>query len=168
VADSPFYRLGFCAEYLDIPRSADSLKEWTQEKERQGMSGAAQEQYGRNQVHELRRRLQQGLFSPQESNEPKARLVAVCDADEPYFLVDGVPYAAAAVVVHFVARLIEANGEEVSFSKWVKDNEKFEGEQSNRVREKIPAEVREFVNWPGQKGRSPSINRERLYALPNV
>jgi hypothetical protein len=46
---------------------------------------------------------------------PKARLVAVCDGDDPHFLVDGVPCPADTVAVHFVARLIKANGEKVSF-----------------------------------------------------
>jgi hypothetical protein len=90
------------------------------------------------------------------------RLMAIIDGDDCHFIVDGKPVPAETVGVHFVARLIRANGEKVSFAAFVRDNPQFRAARSDRVRGKVPDAVMEFIDWPAACGISASIRTERL------
>jgi hypothetical protein len=69
----------------------------------------------------------------------------------PYFVWDGRPCAPCPpVCVHFVARLIKAHGEPVSFAAWVRENPTFEGERSDRMLPRLPPEVRQVIDAPGK------------------
>jgi hypothetical protein len=122
------------------------------------------------QLEQIRDQIDRAMMARTSSEQPgiPPRLQTIIKEDGAYFLVDGEPRPAAAVAVHYVARLIEANGEPAPFRSWIAKHPEFEGETSNRVRKKIPAKVMEFIDWPGGRGKSPSIKRDRLYPAPNV
>jgi hypothetical protein len=74
VAYSPYYELPLCSPYLDIPRNAESLETWTEEKAKQGQSpGGEQERYGRARIDSLYSKIAQLLDSTQELPEKAAR-----------------------------------------------------------------------------------------------
>jgi hypothetical protein len=109
----------------------------------------------------------------QSSTKPPApervsRLETVVDGEKSHFLLDGKPIPTPEVAVSYVARLIKANGERVSFTEWLESQPAFQGETSNRVFKKIPSEVMQFIDWPGKGGRSPRIKTELLCEAPNI
>jgi hypothetical protein len=91
----------------------------------------------------------------------QTRLKAVLDVKCPYLRLDGAPFPAEEVGVRFVAELIEANGREVSFTAWRKKHSQFEGEQSNRVLDRLPAEILAFI-IRGGKGHRPRLDTAKL------
>jgi hypothetical protein len=83
----------------------------------------------------------------------------------PYFVLDGEPVGCDdECLVRYVARLIEANGEEVSFAGWLKGQPAhLEGTIITRLWPKLPERIASFI-VRGGKGKSPKINVELLYS----
>jgi hypothetical protein len=88
--------------------------------------------------------------SEQAGSAPRQRrLIAVPDADPPYFLLDGKRLdCKKAVAVHFVEALIKANGGRIAFTEWVKDQPDFLGSRSDRDL-KFPKEISPFIERRG-------------------
>jgi hypothetical protein len=85
------------------------------------------------------------------------RLVAHLDVHPPFISLDGKPFSTFPEVgTHFVARLIEANGERVSFRAWVRENPRFVGAVSNRVKKDIPEPLLTYIEWNGG-GKPPRL-----------
>jgi hypothetical protein len=92
----------------------------------------------------------------------QSRLQVNIDAKEPYFILDSEPISCKSpAAVHFVAALINANGERVSFAEWNRRHPEFEGSRSNRVLRAIPEQVQVFVEF-GTRGKEPRLKVEDL------
>ncbi len=58
----------------------------------------------------------------------QSRILAHLDSDPPFISLDGEPFPPfLEAATYYVARLIEANGEQVSFANWLKGHEEFLG-----------------------------------------
>jgi hypothetical protein len=92
---------------------------------------------------------------------PEGRLRAVLDATAPYLILDGTPFPAEEVAVHYLDALIKANGRRVSFAEWVQQNPRFEGAIVTRVLDRLPQEIQRLIERGG-KGSPPRLKVELL------
>jgi hypothetical protein len=76
-------------------------------------------------------------------------------------VLDGQPYPAPEVAVHFVAELIEANGRSVSFAGWLKQRSDFERARLDRVMVKLDPRVLELIERGG-KGKPYRLLVDKL------
>jgi hypothetical protein len=101
----------------------------------------------------------------QHAARRQIRLKAITDTKTPYFLLDGKPLPCSSeAAVHFVAKLIDADGSRVSFSEWVQSHPDFVSEKSNRVLDSLPREIQDLIER-GQ-GKSPRLRVELLSSHP--
>jgi hypothetical protein len=81
----------------------------------------------------------------------QTRLQAHLDVDPPFLTLDGEPVPPShEVATHFIARLIEANGERVTFASFVRANPRFERAISTRVMEDLPAQIEKLIDHEGK------------------
>jgi hypothetical protein len=102
---------------------------------------------------------------PMGPGEPRSRkqnrLQARLDVDTPFILLDGNPIAPFdEAATRYLARLIEADGERVSMSEFIRDNPAFDGAIPCRLRRAIPKELAYFLD--GSQGKPPRLSIERL------
>jgi hypothetical protein len=103
------------------------------------------------------------LGSPARDPQRQSRLCAHLDRDPPFLTLDGEPIATFdETATHFVARLIGANGEGVSFAEFVRGNPRFEGAIVTRVMAGIPPDLERFIARPAKKGRLYRLKAQDL------
>ncbi len=96
----------------------------------------------------------------------QTRLKAVVNAKSPYLILDGEPFMAVEVAVHYLNELIQANGRQVSFRRWLKENPKFEGAVVTRVLDGLPKAIGLYIKR--SKGLGPCLNVELLRAAQSM
>jgi hypothetical protein len=92
----------------------------------------------------------------------QTRLRAVVDSKPPYIVLDGKPFPAEEIAVHYLDALIKANGGQVPFARFMKQekNQRFEGAVSTRVLDKLPTEILHFIER--SQGSPPRLKVELL------
>jgi hypothetical protein len=125
------------------------------------------------EVGQPRRRSKRRLIRADEHADPtkdsngqlrQTRLRAVLDKKPPYLILDGTPLTAQEVGVYYVAALIRANGEHVSFAGFLKKNPRFEGAISTRVLDQLPKQIQALIQRDG-KGSPPRLKIELLESV---
>lgn len=95
----------------------------------------------------------------------QTRLVAYLDGKTPYLVLDGEPLPTFdELVTHYVARLIKADGEAVSYAAFLRADDRFKGFERSALSKgmnKIPIEIFKHIERPG-KGKPARLKVEDL------
>jgi hypothetical protein len=89
--------------------------------------------------------------SPPRKAPSQSRLRAHLDGRPPYLTLDDKPAGPMdEVAVRYLARLIEADGEPVAFTRFIEENPAFRGSVVTRVMGNVSKEISRYIERPGR------------------